>query len=381
MRILIAAFLLACVWSACCADSIVLNDGSVVEGTIKEQTPRLTRIVVSGIPLTYYADEITRVEKKPIGVSQPESAASEKSVFVESPTPQPMPQDGFLAAGISRAMQGDFDGARAEFEKGLSISVSDENAKSFIAILEDLHNGVITDVYVFSLFKGAHAFLKEDYPEAISEFKKTILIDEKYPAAYRTLGFTYFLTGAYAEAIPVYETLRSLVPDNVDNLINLAYAYSAVGKNAESVEVYTQVIRLYPEFSEAYNNLGSVYIAMGNYDEAIACLQKGIQLDPAIAQMHNNLGTAFSSLGQYEKALVEYKQAIAIDPNLVEAHISEGAVYNSLGNTVRAKDAFIRARAIFEDQKNAAGINMMDALIQKFDAAQPNNPAAVPVSG
>jgi hypothetical protein len=77
----IVAFLFLSV-SLCFADSIYLKSGRVVEGTIVERTAEQIKINANGMSLTYYADEVDRIE----GSSQPsqEDGASTPATITSS---------------------------------------------------------------------------------------------------------------------------------------------------------------------------------------------------------------------------------------------------------------------------------------------------------
>lgn len=63
-RILFYVILGMLVNSLAWADVIYLNNGKKIEGKVLEQSPEHVKIDVRGVPLTYFADEIDRVETK-----------------------------------------------------------------------------------------------------------------------------------------------------------------------------------------------------------------------------------------------------------------------------------------------------------------------------
>lgn len=71
------------------AQKIYLDDGRVIEGTIIEQDQERVRIQVRGITLTYYLDEISRIEgyESPLeSIAKDPSSALPQKVQEEKPT-------------------------------------------------------------------------------------------------------------------------------------------------------------------------------------------------------------------------------------------------------------------------------------------------------
>jgi adenylate cyclase len=91
--------------------------------------------------------------------------------------------------------------------------------------------------------------------EAIDYFKKAIRIDP-FPSAatYLELGYAYFLTGNYEDAVKVSKKACALMPENEDCHRMLAASYGMLGKDAEARAEAAELLRIVPEWSiEVYN--------------------------------------------------------------------------------------------------------------------------------
>jgi len=91
--------------------------------------------------------------------------------------------------------------------------------------------------------------------EAIDYFKKAIRIDP-FPSAatYLELGYAYFLTGNYEDAVRVSKKACALMPDNEDCHRMLAASYGMLGKDVEARAEASELLRIVPEWSiEGYN--------------------------------------------------------------------------------------------------------------------------------
>jgi adenylate cyclase len=86
--------------------------------------------------------------------------------------------------------------------------------------------------------------------EAIDNYKKAIRIDP-FPSSwyYLELGFAYFLTGNYQEAVRVGRKACALTPDNEGCHRTLAAAYGMLGKDTEARAEAAELLRIMPEWS------------------------------------------------------------------------------------------------------------------------------------
>jgi TolB-like protein/cytochrome c-type biogenesis protein CcmH/NrfG len=86
--------------------------------------------------------------------------------------------------------------------------------------------------------------------EAVDYLKKAIRIDPFPPPHYYfDLGYAYFLTGNYEEAVRVSKMACALAPDNEACHRTLAAAYGMMGKHTEARAEAEELLRIVPEWS------------------------------------------------------------------------------------------------------------------------------------
>jgi hypothetical protein len=113
--------------------------------------------------------------------------------------------------------------------------------------------------------------------------------------------------GKPAEAIPVYERLLQLTPNQAEAHNSLGAALHDADRLTEAASSYRESLRLKPGFVEAHNNLGLVLGELGRFDEAIAQFEEAVRLMPDYAEAHKNLGLANLTLGRFERGWREYE--------------------------------------------------------------------------
>jgi len=114
-------------------------------------------------------------------------------------------------------------------------------------------------------------------PEAIDYFKKAIRMDP-FPSSsyYLELGYAYFLTGNYEEAVRVSKKACALMPDNEGCHRTLAAAYGMLGKDREARDEAAELLRIVPDWSiEGWKQrLGDYWKNQADHDHFAEGLRK-----------------------------------------------------------------------------------------------------------
>jgi tetratricopeptide (TPR) repeat protein len=106
--------------------------------------------------------------------------------------------------------------------------------------------------------------------------------DALHPSLLHQIGATLNNIGQYDRAATIFEQVRDVDPENIENIVSLATAYHILGRSSDAATLHRQAIELQPENFRAYWLLG--------------------QLEKATPE--NNLIEFFeSSLARYSKAL------------------------------------------------------------------------------
>ena len=132
-----------------------------------------------------------------------------------------------VLANIYHGM-GQFEKSIAAAEKGLT-----RNPDSIIA------NGAMGRAL-------RHAGRSED---SIPFLKKTIRLDPLSTTYIPSLGWSYFLSGQYKEAVRACKATSDKIKSNTDPYLCLAAAYSAAGSEEEASIAVSEVLRINPQFS------------------------------------------------------------------------------------------------------------------------------------
>jgi TolB-like protein/Flp pilus assembly protein TadD len=174
------------------------------------------------------------------------------------------------------------------------------------------------------------------------------LIDQALAASPR-VAYAHYVKGTvlraqnrWEDAIPEFETARTLNRNSVGALQGLGWCKLYTGWLNEVIPLGEQAIRLSPralDIGYRYLLIGTVHLLQSRTDEAIVWFEKGRSAMPAVPQIRGRLAAAYALRSEPERAAAE----------LTEARRLNGDLYSSI---VRLKAGgswgVPKTRALFE---------------------------------
>jgi len=163
---------------------------------------------------------------------------------------------------------------------------------------------------------------RERHKEAIEEFKKVLLIDQKYVKAYSAMGVSYDLLKDHPHAVECYQNALEFDPhlDYVEN--NLGYSYLLQGNQEEAISAFQRAIALNPKENRFHNNLGLAYAMNGQLEKSL----EEFKLGGDASKAHFNVAQFYHQKGLYALAQFHYSTALTLDPSFAHARIALKAV-------------------------------------------------------
>ncbi len=126
------------------------------------------------------------------------------------------------------------------------------------------------------------------------------------PAFHFQRGMDCYRKGQLDEAITAFRRCVVLQPEFPNARYNLGIALGDAEQYTEALDHLQHVAAAEPERAEVYNSLGHVLNQQRQPRQAVAYYEQAIQLRPDYAQAHFNLGVTLLQLGDYQRGLVEY---------------------------------------------------------------------------
>jgi tetratricopeptide (TPR) repeat protein len=119
---------------------------------------------------------------------------------------------------------------------------------------------------------GGFHFGRQEYPQAIAEYEKTIAINPAFSQAYNQLGYAHRFGGDYAAAERAFKRYIELIPDDPNPYDSYAELLMKAGRYQESIDNYKKALALDRYFIASYVGIAHDQIFMGRGDDARATL-------------------------------------------------------------------------------------------------------------
>lgn len=141
----------------------------------------------------------------------------------------------------------------------------------------------------------------------------------------------------FGEAVPVFELLCSVEPDQSAHWFNLANSLREVGDADRSLEAFASAAARGERSADFYYNLGLTHMARGDFAAAKAILEDALKLEPGDAEILHRYVLSCYECMQFERALAALDNWIppAIAPPETVAAIAQ--VLLNLGEDSRAQ--------------------------------------------
>jgi tetratricopeptide (TPR) repeat protein len=158
--------------------------------------------------------------------------------------------------------------------------------------------------------------------------------------------------GDYQKALPMFQRVTELTPDNRWGYVNLGAAYYYLERLDEAAAMWRRTLEIRPD-ATAYSNLGTVTFFTGHYPESVSPFEKAVELEPQCYLCWGNLADAYRWTGKQDRARATYARAIGLAERALEVNPRDKntlgllALYEAKsGSLVKARDLIGQALAI-----------------------------------
>lgn len=159
---------------------------------------------------------------------------------------------------------------------------------------------------------GNNYLAKEQYKEAMNEYKKVLAINSTFTDALLKYADILVVDKKNEEAVDIFEKQYQIAPENLSSIEYIYWGDALRNLHLldEAIEKYQIAISMDYK-SIAHQNLGITYYDLNKYNAALNQFQKVISLQKATSETYKYLGNIASSLNDYFSAVKMYKLAIS----------------------------------------------------------------------
>jgi Tfp pilus assembly protein PilF len=202
------------------------------------------------------------------------------------------------------AIQQDPKSEKYRFAYAVLLTNSNAPAAAVIRLEESLQSFPSSSRLWFAL--GFANFKLDKNEEAERALRKAIELDPKFAPAFAYLGLIRARTGAYAEAISLYQS--ALTADPKLAVVHHLIADSMLkqtNSDARMIEKHLRKsVEMDPTFTPARLSLGKLFMRAQRWNDAVAELEQVVKLDPTVAEAYYQLGLAYGRLKRSADAQV-----------------------------------------------------------------------------
>ena len=212
------------------------------------------------------------------------------------------------------AIQRDPQSEKYRFEYAVLLTNSNAPGAAVIRLEESLQTFPSSSRLWFAL--GFANFKLDKNEEAERALRKAIELDPKFAPAFAYLGLIRAKTGAYGEAISLYES--ALRADPKLAVVHHLIADSMLKQNGDARAIEThlrQAVEMDPTFTPARLSLGKLFMRAQRWTDAVTELEQVVKLDPSVPEAYYQLGLAYGRL----KRTADAQSAMATFKRLSDA--------------------------------------------------------------
>jgi tetratricopeptide (TPR) repeat protein len=147
-----------------------------------------------------------------------------------------------------------------------------------------------------------YAMMKSDYDSALIYFKRAVKEKPTFAAGWYNLGYAYFQKEDFYQALYNFRKVAQLDTTNIKALSNLAMCYNKNGLIDSAIFTNNKIISKMPSIEIPYLNNASFYLARRDSINAILWLEKAAVINPNNTSVTTILSKYYAGKGNKEKA-------------------------------------------------------------------------------
>ncbi len=151
---------------------------------------------------------------------------------------------------------------------------------------------------------GRALALDEDFKGSIAEFDKAIELDPKVPDAHYYKGLALIRLSRGAEGADEFRLELKRNPRNARASFHLGYCLSSVDQLDDALAALQAAIDMNPSYANAYYESGKIWVRQGKFDNAVEALQKAVKLGAERSFVYYQLAQAYQRSGNAQQAQV-----------------------------------------------------------------------------
>ena len=222
------------------------------------------------------------------------------------------------------------------------------------------------------LEKGNQQLARQQYPEAIIEYRRAVQADPRLGPARLQLARAYASSGDGPNALREYARAAELMPEDDEAQIKAGNFMLLAGRFADAQGIGERLLARSPKSVEAQILIANALAGLKDWESAVDAFEKAVEIDPSRASTYSELGAAQMSKGDPVAAEAAFRKAVETDPKSSLALNSLANFFWSRGDADQAEQ--LMKRALDVDAKSVVvnrALAMFYLVRNRVEAAEP----------
>lgn len=246
------------------------------------------------------------------------------------------------------------------------LAVRGESFNGYLRVEFDGKNVSKSSIEADYANRGAGAFDKGDYKNAITLYSEAIKNNSRNAELYMKRGFSYHYYGEGNTAIEDYKQAVKSKPELGALPLHKCLPFQTGDKNADAVlESCNLAIQANPRFALLYYKRALIFFTKNDNNRGNADIAEAIKLNPNFVSAYYYRGITQSNNGNYDLAVKDFSKAIELNSGSIYSYIGRGEAYSKKS---LKEDTFLR-RTNYEqavrDYSKAVEIKPLDGYIAR----------------
>ncbi|MGE0865843.1 MAG: tetratricopeptide repeat protein [Vicinamibacterales bacterium] len=193
------------------------------------------------------------------------------------------------------------------------------------------------------LERGNQQAARQQFPEAIIEYRRAVQSDPRLGEARLQLAYAYASSGDGPNALREYARAADLLPDDTAAQVKAGNFMLIASRFQDAEGLANRMLARDANNVEAQILLANALAGLKDMDGAVAAFEKAVVMDPNRSATYSELGAVQLVSGNQQAAEAAFLKAIEIDPKSANAHLSYANFLWSTKEPARAEQEIERA--------------------------------------
>jgi tetratricopeptide (TPR) repeat protein len=196
-------------------------------------------------------------------------------------------------------------------------------------------------------------WLKDDRRKAAEEFRRALIVDDRFIAARFNLARLALVEGREEEAIEHLQRILKDRPGHVPAVVLFTVLHNRQGRYDRSISVVAAAGQANPHAQDLVLYLADLYVKAGRHDDAIAAVGPVLDANPNLVQARIAAGLAHLGKRNAAEAVKQFERVREINPKLALNHYYLARAHVAGGDRAAAQRSYKAALALDPNLKAA----------------------------